>query len=128
KQGSSDISMGIGLILIGLASVILGQAIFNNRFVTRFADTPVGRLLFGTRNREVLMATTAVVLGSIIYRAAVQGALAVGFNPNDMRLISAVIVVVALLIPQWRIRKKPNKVSPSPVSEATNQDTTDAKA
>src|SRR5690625_5230838 len=90
KQGSADISMGIGLILVGLASVILGQALFNNRLVDRFADTPVGRIVFGTRNREVLMATTAVVLGSIIYRAAVQGALAVGFNPNDMRLISAI--------------------------------------
>ncbi len=128
KQGSSDISMGIGLILVGLASVIVGQALFSNRFIHRFADTSIGRLLFGTRNREVLMATTAVILGSIIYRAAVQGALAVGFNPNDMRLISAVIVVVALLIPQWRIRKKPNKVGPSPVSDAAYQETTDAKA
>ena len=109
KQGSSDISMGIGLILVGLASVILGQAIFNNRLVARFADTAVGRVLFGTRNKEVLIATTAVVLGSIIYRAAVQGALAVGFNPNDMRLISAIIVVIALLLPKWRIRRGPKK-------------------
>src|SRR5699024_10982991 len=105
----------------------VGQALFNNRFVHRFADTLIGRLLFGTRNREVLMATTAVIFGSIIYRAAVQGALGVGFNPNDMRLISAVIVVVALLIPQWRIRKKPNKAGPSPVSDAAYQETTDAK-
>src|SRR5690625_6928890 len=36
KQGSADISMGIGLILVGLASVILGQALFNNRLVDRF--------------------------------------------------------------------------------------------
>lgn len=107
KQGSADISMGIGLILVGLASVILGQALFNNRYVHRFASTAVGKLLFGTRNREVLIATTAVVIGSIIYRAAVQGALAVGFNPNDMRLISAIIVVIALLIPKWRIRRRP---------------------
>lgn len=124
KQGSSDISMGIGLILVGLASVILGQALFNNRFVTRFADTSIGRIIFGTRNREVLIATTAVILGSIIYRAAVQGALAVGFNPNDMRLISAIIVVLALLIPKWRIRTKPRKnqalVDDTAVKEATN--------
>ena len=39
KQGSADISMGIGLILVGLASVILGQALFNNRFVHSFANT-----------------------------------------------------------------------------------------
>src|SRR5690625_7278054 len=43
-QGSADISMGIGLILVGLASVILGQALLNNRFVHRFADTgEIGR-------------------------------------------------------------------------------------
>ena len=45
KQGSADISMGIGLILVGLASVILGQALFHNRFVTSFADTAVGRII-----------------------------------------------------------------------------------
>ncbi len=127
KQGSSDISMGIGLILVGLASVILGQALFNNRFVTRFADTPPGRLLFGTRNREVLIATTAVIFGSIIYRAAVQGALAIGFNPNDMRLISAIIVVLALLLPRWRVGTK-QKSKQTPVTKPAFQETTDAKA
>lgn len=128
KQGSSDISMGIGLILVGLASVILGQAIFNNRFVSRFADTAVGRMIFGTRNREVLIATTAVIIGSIVYRAAVQGALAIGFNPNDMRLISAIIVVAALLIPKWRIRKKPEKLNQAPISESVPKEASDAKA
>lgn len=127
KQGSADISMGIGLILVGLASVILGQALFNNRLVDRFADTAVGRIVFGTRNREVLMATTAVVLGSIIYRAAVQGALAVGFNPNDMRLISAIIVVLALLIPKWRIGSK-SKSQRTQQSELVFKEATDAKA
>lgn len=127
KQGSADISMGIGLILVGLASVILGQALFNNRFVDRFADTGVGKFLFGTRNREVLIATTAVVFGSIIYRAAVQGALAIGFNPNDMRLISAIIVVLALLIPKWRIGNKAKSMMPTG-SAPVVQETTDAKA
>lgn len=128
KQGSSDISMGIGLILIGLASVILGQALFNNRFITRFADTAPGRLIFGTRNREVLIATTAVIIGSLIYRAAVQGALAVGFNPNDMRLISAIIVVAALLLPKWRVRKKPQKTNQTSASEAVYEEASDVKA
>lgn len=127
KQGSADISMGIGLILVGLASVILGQALFHNRFVTRFADTPPGRLIFGTRNREVLIATTAVIFGSIIYRAAVQGALAIGFNPNDMRLISAIIVVLALLIPRWRVRTR-SKSKITSVTEPAFQETTNVKA
>src|SRR5699024_4630860 len=127
KQGSADISMGIGLILVGLASVILGQALFNNRLVHRFADTGVGKLFFGTRNREVLIATTAVILGSIVYRAAIQGALSIGFEPGDMRLISAIIVVIALLIPKWQIRKKP-KVASTSSPGSTIKETTDARA
>ncbi|WGH85023.1 ABC transporter permease [Auritidibacter ignavus] len=86
SQGSADISMGIGLILVGLASVILGQA------------------LFGQRN--VFIATTAVVVGSILYRLAIQGALELGLNPNDMRLISALIVIAALLLPKLKIVRR----------------------
>ncbi len=80
-QGFADIGMGIGLILVGLASVILGQAVF-----------------FGARH--ILLATLAVIIGSILYRVVIYFALKVGFDPNDMKLISAVLVVIALLIPQ----------------------------
>lgn len=80
-QGFADIGMGIGLILVGLASVIVGQAIF------------------GTRT--VFQATLAVVLGAVIYRLAIQFALNAGLDPNDMKLMSALLVVAALLLPQW---------------------------
>jgi len=83
-QGFADIGMGIGLILVGLASVILGQAIF-----------------FGAR--QIILATLAVSIGSIVYRLVIYGALKIGFDPNDMKLISAVLVVIALLIPQLGI-------------------------
>src|SRR5690625_163339 len=126
-QGSADISMGIGLILVGLASVLLVHALLNNRFVPRIADTGVRKLFFVTRNREVLIATTAVILGSIVYRAAIQGALSIGFEPGDMRLISAIIVVIALLIPKWQIRKKP-KVASTSSPGSTIKETTDARA
>lgn len=79
-QGYADIGMGIGQIVAGLASVIIGQAIFGNR--------PVWR------------SVVAVVLGSVIYRMVIQLALMVGFNPNDMKLISAALVVAALLLPK----------------------------
>jgi len=125
-QGSADISMGIGLILVGLASVILGQALLSNRYVHRFADTTVGKFIFGTRNREVLIATTAVIIGSIVYRAAIQGALSIGFEPGDMRLISAIIVVIALLIPKWQIRTKP-KATRTTSPSAASKETTDAQ-
>ncbi|WP_040284652.1 ABC transporter permease [Tessaracoccus massiliensis] len=80
-QGFADISMGIGLIVAGLASVIVGQAIFGMT--------------------AVWQAVLAAALGSVIYRAVIQLALNNGFSPNDMKLISAVLVVLALVLPQW---------------------------
>lgn len=80
QTGFSDISSGIGMIVIGLASVIIGEAIF------------------GARN--VFMATLAVILGSIVYRVVVALALRVDWlEPTDLKLITAVIVVVALVVP-----------------------------
>ncbi|MGV0368522.1 ABC transporter permease [Corynebacterium aurimucosum] len=86
-QGFADISMGIGLILVGLASVILGQAVL-----------PQSRLW---------LAVVAVALGSVIYRLIIFAALQVGLNPNDMKLITALLVIVALLVPRMtRVRGK----------------------
>ena len=85
-QGYADIGMGIGLIVAGLASVILGQAVLPSR---HFAVT-----------------TAAVVLGSVIYREVIQLALALNFDPNDMKLLSAVLVVAALLLPRMTIVKR----------------------
>lgn len=89
-NGYADISMGIGLIVAGLASVIVGQAIFGMT--------------------AVWQAVLAAALGSIVYRGVIQLALNAGFNPNDMKLISAVLVVAALILPAWgpvkRLRAK----------------------
>ncbi|MEL4504864.1 ABC transporter permease [Luteococcus sp. H138] len=91
-QGFADIGMGIGLIVAGLASVIIGQALVTSR-----------RFIF---------ATFAVLLGSVVYREVIQLALQVGFNPNDMKLISALLVIAALLLPRmaimrrWRARRR----------------------
>lgn len=85
-QGFADIGMGIGLIVAGLASVIIGQAIFGQR--------------------TVLIAASAAVIGSVIYRLVIQLALMIGFNPNDMKLISAVLVVIALLLPRWDVVRR----------------------
>jgi len=81
-QGFADISMGIGLIIAGLASVILGQAVFGSRVI--------------------VISTLAVVLGSVLYRVAIQLALQVPWlEANDMKLVSAVLVVLALVLPKW---------------------------
>lgn len=85
-QGFADISMGIGLIVAGLASVIVGQAIFGLT--------------------SVWQAIAAAALGSVIYRVVIQIALTVGLDPNDMKLVSAVLVVLALVLPQWKPLKQ----------------------
>ncbi|WP_341728017.1 ABC transporter permease [Brooklawnia sp.] len=86
-QGYADIGMGIGLIVAGLASVIIGTAIINN-----------GR---------IWITAVAVVVGSIIYRLIIQAALTIPwFDPNDMKLLSALIVITALLLPRWDVFNK----------------------
>jgi putative ABC transport system permease protein len=85
-QGFADIGMGIGLIVAGLASVIIGQAI-------------VGQ-------RVIFIATLAVVVGSVLYRVVIQIALQAGLEPNDMKLVSAVLVVLALVLPQWSVLRR----------------------
>ncbi|TXK83917.1 ABC transporter permease [Paenibacillus sp. N3.4] len=80
QSGFADISMGIGMIVIGLASVIIGEAIFGAR--------------------TVFQATLAAVLGSIVYRIVVALALRVEWlNASDLKLITAIIVIIALVVP-----------------------------
>ena len=76
-NGFSDVGMGIGMIVIGLASVIIGEAIFGAKKIAR--------------------ATLAVIGGAILYRLIVTLALRVEFlETGDMKLITAVIVIIAL--------------------------------
>ena len=78
-QSFADVSMGIGMVIIGLASVIIGEAVF------------------GTAN--LLRRLMAVILGAILYRLVIAFALELGMPPTDLKLISAVIVCAALSIP-----------------------------
>ncbi|MEF2966007.1 ABC transporter permease [Paenibacillus sp. M1] len=83
QSGFADISSGIGMIVIGLASVIIGEAIFGAR--------------------TVFFATLAAVLGSIVYRIVVALALRIEWlEQTDLKLITAVIVVFALVLPSIR--------------------------
>lgn len=75
----ADISMGIGMVIIGLASVIVGEGIFGTSSLLR-------RLL-------------AVVLGAILYRFVIAIAMGLGMPPTDLKLVSAIIVAVALAAP-----------------------------
>lgn len=84
--GFADISMGVGLILTGLASVILGQAVFGHR--------------------RIWIASLAVVFGAVLYRLIIFASLKVGFDPQDMRLITALLVIAALILPRWGFLKQ----------------------
>lgn len=91
-QGSSDASMGIGMIVIGLASVIIGES------------------LFGTRS--LFWTTAAVIGGAIVYRLVVAMALRIpGFEASDLRLITAIIVIIALTAPLYTERFKKKRIS-----------------
>ena len=86
-SGFSDVGMGIGMIVIGLASVIIGEAVFGAKKIVR--------------------ATLAVIGGSILYRLIVTMALRVDFlETGDMKLITAIIVIFALILPKINSSRK----------------------
>ena len=82
----ADVGMGIGTIVIGLASVIIGEVILGS-------DSFSSSLM-------------AVVLGSIIYRIVIAAVLHLGMPPNDLKLFTAIIVMFALATPL--IKEKAN--------------------
>lgn len=80
SQGFADVGMGQGAIVIGLASIIIGEVIFGNRF--NFAYK-----------------LASIIGGSIIYRIIIAVVLQLGMESTDLKLLTAVIVVIALAIP-----------------------------
>ena len=92
SQGFADIGMGVGTIVIGLASVIIGEVLF-------FSSSVV-RKLFG--NSSFVLSLVAVVFGSIIYRIVIAAVLYLGMPPNDLKLFTAILVALALSLPTWQ--------------------------
>lgn len=88
-SGFADVGMGIGTIVVGLAAVILG-----------------GTLI---RSNRVGWMTASVLIGSLIYRVAVSLALrygyVIGFQASDLKLITAFLVILALVVPGLRARR-----------------------
>lgn len=84
-NGFADVTSGVGTIVVGLAAVIIGET------------------LFGARG--ILLALIGCVVGSILYRIAIQIALstdALGLKASDLNLVTAVLVAVALVLPRLR--------------------------
>jgi putative tryptophan/tyrosine transport system permease protein len=78
-QGFADVQMGIGMVVWGLASVIIGEALVRTRML--------GLTIMGA------------VMGSVLFRLLVAIALRFGLNPNDLKLITAIFVFCALVLP-----------------------------
>jgi putative ABC transport system permease protein len=89
-QGFADVQMGIGMVVWGLASVIIGEA------------------LVGTR--QLGFAIIGAVMGSVLFRLLVAIALRWGLNPNDLKLITAVFVFLALILPNVLARFQAKKM------------------
>ena len=88
-QGFADVQMGIGMMVLGLASVIIGEAL-------------VGSESLG-------LSIAGAVMGSVLFRLLVAIALRWGLDPNDLKLITAVFVFLALVAPNFlsRLDKRP---------------------
>ena len=86
SQGYADVGMGTGTIVVGLASIILGEVLFG--FFGRFLP--------------FWFTLAAAVLGSVVYRIIIAIVLQLGLKSTDLKLLTAVIVALALAIPVIR--------------------------
>jgi len=79
-QGFADVSMGIGTIIAGLASVIVGEVLVGEH--------------------SIFITTLGVIIGSIVYRFSISFALTLGFNASDLKLLTALLVLIFLSTPR----------------------------
>ncbi len=93
NQGFTDVGMGIGMIVLGLASVIIGEGIFRPKKIT-----------------SILL---AVMGGTFIYRLFIGVALRLGLPPTNLKLITALLVIIALAIPYVKKRIRHEWIPPA---------------
>ena len=80
QDGYADVSKGIGVIVIGLASIIIGEVLYST-------------------NLTLLERLVATVVGAILYQFLIAGVIALGFNTNYLKLFSAIILAICLMVP-----------------------------
>ncbi len=85
-QGFADVNMGRGAIVIGLASVIIGEVVFSKLF------------------HNFALKLLAVSIGAILYYLVIQVVLWLGLNTNDLKLLTALVVAVFLATPHWKAK------------------------
>ena len=92
-QGFADIGMGIGTVIIGLAAVIIGESIF--------------------KSRSIYIKVLSAIVGSIVFRFMIAVALFAGMNPIDLKLLTAVFVLLTLFISKFASKEKTRKQAPA---------------
>lgn len=102
-QGFADVSMGRGAIVIGLAAVIIGEALFSRIF------------------RNFALKLLAVVFGSIIYYVVIQIVIQLGLDANLLKLLSALVVAVFLAVPYWKGKYFRRPVKPAAAEKEGEQ-------
>ena len=92
-QGFADVNMGRGAIVIGLAAVIIGEAIFGKIF------------------RNFALRLLSVAFGSILYYLVLQTVIWLGIDTDLLKMLSALVVAVFLAVPYWKTKyfTKPTK-------------------
>ncbi len=103
-QGFADVSMGRGAIVIGLAAIIIGEAVLGRVF------------------QNFALRLVAVSVGAVIYYVVIQLVLTLGFDANLLKLLSAAVVAVFLAVPYW----KSKYFSHSTAKKAQKEDVKDA--
>ena len=98
-QGSADVNMGRGAIVIGLAAVIIGEVLFEKIF------------------RNFALKLLGVAIGGVIYYIILQAVLMMGLNTNDLKLLTALIVALFLALPYWKGNVFRRKVAVTPAAE-----------
>ncbi|MGL4363273.1 MAG: ABC transporter permease [Cellulosilyticaceae bacterium] len=91
-QSFADVNMGVGIVIIGLASLIIGEVVFVNAYESLFKLRPMSMLI------------VAAVIGAVLYRVVIWGAIKMNMSASSMKLISALIIVFALSYPVLKAR------------------------
>ena len=101
-QGFADVKMGQGAIVIGLAAVIIGEALFGKIF------------------RNFALKLLSIALGSIIYYIVIQAVITLGLDANLLKLLSATIVAIFLAIPYWKRKYNEKHIKGSKKGDKVN--------
>ncbi|MGG7177730.1 ABC transporter permease [Clostridium paraputrificum] len=101
-QGFADVGMGTGIVVKGLACVIIGTSIFSKI--------------------KFIKSTTQAIIGTVVYYGAISIALRLGLSPNLLNLLTATVIVVALSSQNFKFKKKDNNINRKGGAEESAKD------